>query len=282
MNNNLLASAIVPTRNSENTIRACLKSIINQSYKNLEIIVVDNNSKDNTKKIVDDLRLRIKDLRINLYNKGPERSVQRNFGAFKSKGKYLLFIDSDMVLSKKVVEECVNKLKAENLKQKIGGVIIPEESFGKGFWARCKALERSFYVGVDWIEAARFFPKRIFEEMRGYDERLTAGEDWDLSQRVKKKYSLDRIDSFIYHNEGKLLLSETIKKKMYYGTKIGNYSSKEANSKDFKNQSSIIKRYKLFLSHPFKLFKNPVVGVGMLFMKTCEFISMALGYVLKS
>jgi glycosyltransferase involved in cell wall biosynthesis len=242
---------------------------------------VDNNSTDKTKKIVDDLRLKIKDLKISLYNKGPERSAQRNFGTLKSKGKFLLFIDSDMELSKAVVADCVRQAESHKVNKVLGGIIIPEESFGDGFWAKCKALERSFYIDVDWIEAARFFLKDIFNEFRGFDEKLIGGEDWDLSQRVKSKYESSRIDSFIKHNEGRLSLVFLLKKKMYYGTKLGGYSVKEANSKYFKSQSSIIKRYKLFFSYPTKLFKDPKVGIGMLFMKTCEFVAVGAGYILK-
>lgn len=269
-----LISVIVPTKNSEQFLERCLKSIKSQTYKNLEIIVVDNNSSDKTKEIARRYVGKV-------FNKGPERSAQRNFGVLKSRGKYVMFIDSDMVLSKKVVEECVSQFKAENLKQEIGGVIIPEESFGEGFWAQCKRLERSFYIGVDWIEAARFFPKNIFNESKGFDENLISGEDWDLSQRIKQKYVISRINSFIMHNEGNLSFWQLLKKKMYYGTKLRNYSSKEENRKGFKNQSSVIKRYKLFVSDPGKLFSNPVVGIGMLFMKTSEFTVLGFGYIIK-
>ena len=276
--NKPLLSIIVPTKNSEATIRACLKSVKNQTYKDIEIIIVDNNSKDNTKEIVDDLRLRIKDLRINLYNKGPERSAQRNFGVLKSKGDYLLFLDSDMELSKNVASDCI--LLSEKEKN-VGGIVIPEISVGKSFWAKCKALERSFYIGVDWIESARFISKKVFNELNGFDENLTSGEDWDLNQRIKSKYKISRIHSFIKHDEGDLSLRQLLKKKMYYGTKIRDYSSKEENRKGFESQSSIIKRYKLFFSDPRKLFSNPIIGIGMLFMKTSEFIAVGLGYIFK-
>jgi len=272
--NNPLVSVVVPTKNSESTIGACLKSIKNQSYKNIEIVVVDNNSTDDTKKIS------LKYTKL-VFNKEPERSAQRNFGVEKAKGDCLLFIDSDMELSSHVVENCVSKLKTENLKQKIGGIIIPEESFGKGFWANCKALERSFYIGIDWIEAARFFSKKIFVELKGFDEKLISGEDWDLNQRIRIKYKISRIDSFIKHDEGDLSLLKLLRKKMYYGTQIRNYSSKKENSKDFNSQSSIIRRYKLFFSNSKKLFSNPIIGVGMLFMKTMEFGAIGIGYLLK-
>ena len=134
-----LVSVIVPTRNSEKFIGKCLESISKQTYSRIEIIVVDNNSTDRTKEIA-------KKFTKKVYNKGPERSAQRNYGAKMSKGSFVLFIDSDMVLTSKVVGECVLSIGK--------AVIIPEKSFGKGFWAKCKALEKSFYIGVDWIEAA--------------------------------------------------------------------------------------------------------------------------------
>lgn len=270
-----LLSVIVATKNSERTIDACLNSIKKQTYKNIEIIVVDNNSADKTQEIARKYTKLV-------FNKGSERSAQRNFGALKSKGEFLLFIDSDMQLSKTVVADCIRQTenpKLHNSYKVVGGIIIPEESFGTGFWAQCKRLERSFYVGVDWIEAARFFPKEAFMELKGFDEKLISGEDWDLSQRIKAKYKISRIGSFIKHNEDNLPFWQLLKKKMYYGTKIRSYSSKKENAKDFKKQSSIIERYKLFLSQPFKLFKNPVMGVGMLSMKTCEFIAVGVGYL---
>lgn len=168
-----LVSVIITTKNSHPYIFECLNSIKKQNYNNIETIVVDNNSSDDTKKIARKFTTKV-------YDKGPERSAQRNFGAKKSRGKYLLFIDSDMVLSKNVVKDCVEMYKSG--KGKIAGIIIPEVSIGKSFWAKCKALERSFYYGVDWMEAARFFEKETFLKTNGYDEDLISGEDWDLSQ----------------------------------------------------------------------------------------------------
>jgi glycosyltransferase involved in cell wall biosynthesis len=271
MKNSPLVSVIVPTRNSAKFLESCLKSIKNQSYKNIELIVVDNNSIDKTKKIV-------KKFADKFFNKGPERSAQRNFGVKRSSGDYVLIIDSDMILSKKVIESCVAKAQVDG---NIKGIIIPEESFGEGFWAQCKKLERSFYIGIDWMEGARFFRKSIFQKVNGYDERLVSGEDWDLSQKIKKLGAIGRIDNFIYHNEGKINLAKTIKKKFYYAGEFKNYVSKNKDSKQLKKQAGIFSRYKIFFSQPKKLFKNPILGVGMLFMKTCEFGFGGMGYIFK-
>ena len=274
--NSVLVSVIIPTKNSEKFIGKCLKSIKNQTYQNLEIIVVDNNSTDQTKEIVEEYVEGSTPLNVKLFNGGPERSAQRNFGVEKSLGEYVLIVDSDMLLSKKVVEACVEKINSD---KKIKGVVIPEESFGKGFWAKCKKLERSFYVGVDWMEAARFFEKNVYLKLGGYDEDMISGEDWDLSQRVEEKGKISRIDEFIYHNEGRIRLLKTIKKKFFYAQKFSVYADKNKNLEKMSKQTGILKRYKLFFSQPKKLFKNPMLGMGMIFMKTCEFGFGGVGYI---
>jgi len=276
--NNPLVSIIIPTKNSQSTFGACLRSAKSQTYKNVEIIVVDNNSSDKTKEIASKYTKLI-------FNKDPERSAQRNFGVLKSKGQYLLFVDSDMELSKTVVADCVQQVesyKISKVNKVLGGIIIPEESFGKGFWAKCKKLERSFYIGVDWIEAARFFSKAVFNEFKGYDEKQTGTEDFDLPQRIKQEFgtnSILRIDSFIYHNEGNLALSYTLKKKYYYAKTAKKYITNSSNKDYFIKQSNIVERYKLFFSSPIKLFRNPILGFGMLFMKTSEFVAGGLGFM---
>jgi len=270
--NQPLVSVIVPTFNSSTFLDACLRSIKDQSYENIELIVVDNNSRDNTKEIAHRYTEKV-------FNWGPERSAQRNYGVRMSKGSLLLIIDSDVELSPGVVNACVTEFSMGGFK----AIVIPEESFGEGFWAQCKKLERSFYVGVAWMEAARFFERAAFDEMRGYDEQNTGTEDYDLPQRIAFKYGdkvVARVDDPIYHNEQRLSFIKTCKKKFYYANKMHVYKSNAANMGNFKLQSNPINRYKLFLSNPVKLLTNPITGIGMLFMKTCEYASGGVGYLI--
>lgn len=266
-----LVSVIITTRNEEGNVRLCLESIRKQTYKPIECIIVDNSSSDHTKEVAQAFGAKV-------FDKGPERSVQRNFGAKNSKGIYLLFLDADMMLTENVVEECLKAV--EN--NKYLGVVIPEHSIGQGFWAKCKSLERTYYLGLSWNTGARFFPKDLFIKIGGYDEKNTGTEDFDLPQRIESKFgstSIGHVSSSIYHNEGRLRLINTCKKKYYYAKNLYRYRQSRINREKFAIQANIFERYKLYFSRPYLLFKNPVIGIGMLFMKTCEFISGGIGYI---
>lgn len=254
-----VVTIIVTTKNNETTIGACLESIVKQTYTSIELIVVDNNSTDKTK----DIAHQYTDL---VYNVGPERSAQRNYAAALSNGDYLMIIDSDMELAPTITTECV-----EVITESVKAVVIPEESFGVGFWAQCKALERSFYVGVDWIEAPRFFTKDLYNSVGGYDEAMSGGEDWDLRNRISAKTTIAHIDAVIRHNEGHLTLKEIILSRKYYAKGFRQQYAKPKVQGQKSGYTQAIDTFKLFFSHPGKLFSNPIYSVGMLFMKVVEF-----------
>lgn len=267
-----LVSVIIPTRNCASLLRSCLLSVQRQTYANIEIIVVDGNSIDDTREVAKQYTSQV----FVYSKKGDHRSAQRNLGVEKSLGRYVLLIDSDMELGVRVIESCVEKVSAS---ENTIGVIIPEESFGIGLWAECKKLERSFYQGVEWMEAGRFFRKDIYLQVGGYDETMVSGEDWDLSQRAGSLGKMERIEEFILHNEGHISLLKTVKKKFYYAKKISMYINKNKSRTHLKNQMSIWKRYAIFFFQPKKLFKNPILGMCMLWMKTCEFGFGGLGFM---
>lgn len=263
-----LVSVIVPTYNSAHVLERCLQSVQNQSYSAVELIVVDNHSVDTTVDIA-------KKYASAVYVQGPERSAQRNFGVKQAKGEYVAIIDSDMELETRVIAECVQEIHKENTV----GVVIPEKSFGTTFWAECKALERSFYQGVLYMEAGRFFSRTRYVDHGGYDESLVSGEDWDLSDRIGKEGKLGRTTSYILHNEGDLRFWKTVSKKFYYAKKFSAYTKKKKNDNNCQRQMSLFGRYKLFFSDSKKLFANPLQGVGMLCMKTAEFGFGGVGYI---
>jgi len=260
-------SVIITTKNSGKTLDALLVSLDKQSMHNFEVIVIDNNSTDNTIRIA---RMYTK----NVFDKGPERSAQRNYGASKASGNYLLFLDSDMTLSENVLLKC--KKLFEN-KRDLGGIIIPEKSFGANYWAKCKAFEREINEGQAYFEAARFFSKKIFNQYDGYSTNITGPEDWDLPKRISKKYKIERISNYIYHNEGSPTPWKLMKRKYYYGLTAHEYLKKN-------NEPAISAQTVYFLRPAFylqwkKLLRNPGLTLGMVTLLVFETIGGGYGYI---
>jgi glycosyltransferase involved in cell wall biosynthesis len=256
-------SVIVPTRNSAASLAACLESVRAQTYAPVELIVVDNGSEDATMEIA----RRIAD---SVVSAGPERSAQRNEGARRAAGTNLLFVDSDMVLEPAVVAECIAVTQAGRL----AGVVVPEQSFGEGFWGRCKTFERSFYVGDESIEAARFFPRAVFEAVGGFDEGLPAGpEDWDLHQRVRARGPIGRTAAIIRHDEGQPSLRRLMAKKYYYGQGMDAYRRRHPEAA--RKQLQLLRP--AFVRGRGRLARHPVLTGGMLLMKTAEFAAGGMG-----
>lgn len=259
-----LVSVIIPTKDSEATIEKCLGSIGNQTYPNVESIVVDSFSADKTRKISKNYGARIVLINAN-------RSRARNIGAEKAKGEVILFVDSDMELDCNVIQECVEKVS-----KGYHAVIVPEVSVGQGFWARCKALEKLCYIKDENIEAARAFEKKAFDAVNGYEEELEAGEDWDLSQRVKNAgFRVGRVYALARHYEGRLNLLETLRKKYEYGKTIEKY--KRRHPKEATQQLKPIRP--AFIKNRKKLTKDPVNAIGLIILKTFEFGAGGIGFL---
>ena len=102
-------SIIVPTYNAESFIRECISSIVNQSYVDWEVIVVDNFSTDRTIEIIDSLD----DQRVRIYRFSNHGIIaaSRNLGVSKSTGKFLAFLDADDIWDRKKLESTLPYLK---------------------------------------------------------------------------------------------------------------------------------------------------------------------------
>lgn len=105
-----LISIIISAYNIEQYISRCLDSVINQSYKNIDIVVVNDGSTDNTLNIIKDYSK--KDNRINIINQDNKGLIEARKSGYKySKGKYILFIDGDDWISHKAIEVLVKYIK---------------------------------------------------------------------------------------------------------------------------------------------------------------------------
>lgn len=206
-----LVSIIIPTRNASEVLGDCLEAIRSQSYQNLEIIVVDNYSSDGTPQIAEQYG-------ANIITAGPPpphnnfftAPIQRRVGADHAKGAFLFFVDADMILSRGLLEECVKECK-----NGVIAITIAEISFGTGFWAKCKEIERACYMNDPRIEAPRFIRRSAYTLVGGWNESAGAFDDWDLAARLRARnlrigYNMN---NYILHHEGHLTLRSLFFKK---------------------------------------------------------------------
>ena len=110
MNNSIIptVSIVIPTYNHSKFISKALESVINQTYKNWEAIIIDNNSTDNTDKVINQYNdPRIKYLKID--NNGVI-AKSRNLGINEAKAEWIAFLDSDDWWTKDKLEVCLSKI----------------------------------------------------------------------------------------------------------------------------------------------------------------------------
>lgn len=268
MNSRLpLISIVVPTRNEERNIDRCLASIFSQDYPRelLEVIVVDNYSDDRTV----ELAQRYDTLR---YLKGPERNIQRRYGAEQSIGDYLMFIDADMDIDSSLIREAVERCLSEGY----DAMILPLICVGGGFWANCTKLEKESFLNDDMMETPnRFIGREVYFAVGGYDDTLIVGEDFDLGDRIKERgYSVGRLKSLTRYHEDRTFW-QMVRKHYYYGQEMKKYLKK--------SKSKGIRRF--FIIRPayirnFRLFaKDPIHGAGLLAMKLAQYFAALIGLV---
>jgi glycosyltransferase involved in cell wall biosynthesis len=254
-------SFVVPTRNSARTLDACLASLRAQTHPDVEVLVVDNGSTDGTGRIAE----RHAD---QVLQWGPERSAQRNHGTHRSTGDVVVFIDSDMVLEPHVAGRIEERFTAE---PGTGALIIPERSFGEGFLARCREMEKLLYVGDDAVESPRAYRRELIERLGGWNEDLTAAEDWDLADRTRAVATVGRVSAWIWHDEGRIRLRVTFAKKRYYGRWIEEYVRMHADSSGRKFARTAL------LRRPARLLRHPVLTAGLATLKLTEAAGLAFG-----
>ena len=265
-----MVSIIITTKNAEEFIADCIKSVVNSNYvkegKEVEIILVDNYSTDKTVEIA-------KELGAKTFLKGPERSAQRNYGVEQASDEIVGILDADMTLSENVITECVEIFEKD---KNIKALYVPEKIFGSGFFNRVRNFERSFY-NATVIDGVRFFIRESFLEIGGFDTSLNGTEDWDIDRRIRNIGKVSIIKSPLFHHENHSLKQWTIKKS-YYASNFDNYFKKWGFDKATKKQFGFYYRYiGVFIENGKwkKLICHPLLALSMyflLFLKGCVFI----------
>jgi len=189
MNENILVSIIIPVYNGEKYISDTIQSVIDQTYKNWELIIVDDGSTDNTAEIVKQFN----DSRISYIKKNNTGvSDTRNVGAMISKGEILSFLDADDIwlpenLEKKV-EKLINEPKCVLL---YSSMFLWDE---RENYKNCSIIKKIFYN--EWekfrnlmtpaIPSSAIIKRNCFFEAGMFDTNISTSADFDLAIRLRE------------------------------------------------------------------------------------------------
>lgn len=201
--NKKLVSVIIPIYNSEKGLDKCIKSVIMQSYKNLEIILIDDGSTDGSSVICKNWLT--KDDRIKyFFIKNSGVSVARNYGLRKAIGDYIYFIDSDDYIDQNVIENLYNNLKDKTLVGVNHYKVLPLENKMIPINSHYKSIEliqeilKNNIKGVVWCFL--FNKDIILEHNISFDEKSKFMEDTIfLVNYLKYVDSINFIFGSYYH-----------------------------------------------------------------------------------
>ncbi|MGM0608817.1 MAG: glycosyltransferase family A protein, partial [Candidatus Muiribacteriota bacterium] len=178
-NNNPLVSVIIPCYNQGEYIEECLNSVFVQTYKNIEIIVVNDGSTDKyTIKKINEIKKKYKEVLVfNIKNSG--LSGARNYGIKNSSGEFILPLDADDYIHLEYIEKAVEAiLKDEN----IGIVYCDDKRFGEVNKVVIKPdFNKDLLLVKNYIRACALFRKKDWEKVGGYDSEMVYGwEEWNF------------------------------------------------------------------------------------------------------
>jgi glycosyltransferase involved in cell wall biosynthesis len=195
-----LVSVVIPTYNTSNFLIKAIQSVINQTYKNWELIIVDDGSTDQTRQIVEEFQK--KDSRIKYFfqnNKG--QGAARNLGIKNASGNYIAFLDSDDEFFENKLERVISYFEKD---KNIGFIYTDAIIIGDYLYKKRRSEIVTPYSGKiytkllfnNFITTSTVVVKReVLQNCGLFDESnfLRNFEDYDLWLRIAKKYKIEYI-----------------------------------------------------------------------------------------
>lgn len=193
-----LVSVVIPNYNYAKFISETIESVLAQTYANLEVIVVDDESADDSLEVLKKFDGRI--TVIAQKNQGVSRA--RNNGAAKASGEFIAFLDADDVWMPTKIERQMQRFTEDGELGMVhcsmtyidpAGNVCGENREGMEGDVSSELLkfDRGVVVGVG---STSLMPKKVFDELGGFDHRLSTAADWDLSYRLASEYKIGFVD----------------------------------------------------------------------------------------
>lgn len=198
-----LVSVIIPTYNRAYCIKNAIDSVLQQEYEQMEIIIVDDASTDNTREVIQN----IKDRRIKYIcnDKNCGAAASRNIGVKMASGKYIAFQDSDDIWLKEKLQKQLEIIEASDYGMVYCSFerIFPDGRIEKvprqGIQKEARQGEiYPYLLAESYISTQTMLLKReVFQQIEGFDETMKSYEDYDLAIRISKGYKIGYVDEVL-------------------------------------------------------------------------------------
>ena len=204
-------SIIIPTYNRSQRLVLAIKSLLTQDFDDVEVLVVDDGSTDNTGAVVTQLRESHNNLKY-FYKQNEERSIARNFGIMKATGRYIGFLDSDDIVYANHLQTAYRLLTSSNFPEvghlgyqiidTSGKVILTRNNFDNSFKTKLISENiihgNAIFIRNDIAKIVNFIPSKL----------AILSEDWYLWLRLAARYKFhfdNTITSAVVEHEGRSL-----------------------------------------------------------------------------
>ncbi len=213
MENAPLFSVIIPTYNRAEFITRTVNSVLSQTYKSFEIIIVDDGSTDNTENILEPLLKQHSNISY-LKKNNQERGAARNFGTYHAKGDYVTFLDSDDILYPQHLQEAIyliREKKSPELFHLAYEIVRTDGSLVKKCNNRSGSLNINLIRFGNILGCMGIFIRReiVAENLFVEDRELSGSEDYELWLRLAAQYEFayaNTITSAIIHHPSRSVL----------------------------------------------------------------------------
>lgn len=195
MNSNLI-SVILPVYNGEQFLEEAIISILNQTYLNFELIIVNDCSSDNSLKIITDYAKN--DHRIVVFNNEVNKKLPAtlNFGHSKTKGDFITWTSHDNILKPNFLESLIDSLIKNQADVVYSNYDVIDLNGRLNRIHITGPIEHILYGNK--IGASFLYKKEVFQELHSYDESLFLLEDYDFWLRASQKFNFNHSDSNLY------------------------------------------------------------------------------------
>lgn len=183
-----IVSIVIPAYNIEEYLGKCITSILNQSYKNIQILIINDGSKDQTLKIAQQYSKQ--DSRIEIIDKQNEGvSIARNIGISLAKGEFIMFVDGDDWIEHNMVEQLLNIIISEKADYVGGGFIFEDSNSKRKRYSPSNFLK--FSIEGNKILSSYLSGHRIWSSVWGCIIRTKLLQDYRLHFQENLKYDED-------------------------------------------------------------------------------------------